>query len=109
MKDVKIPTSTSYHDYLVSSLKDSQHAADYIAIALELDEEGREPELLRAMLKNVMEARRQSNNLSEAAIQHYEQLDKILRETGGEEIYTLIEFLNALGYRIELVQKDSFV
>ena len=108
MKDVKMPTSTSYRDYLVSSLKDSQHAADYIAVALELDEEGSEPELLRAMLKNIMEARRQSNNLSEAARQHYEQLDKILRESGGEEIYTLIEFLNALGYRIELAQKDSF-
>lgn len=106
MKDVKIPPTTSYHDYLISSLKDSQHAADYIAVALELDEEGREPELLRAMLKNVLEARLKSNNLSQAAKQHYEQLDKILSETGGAEIYTLIEFLDALGYRIAIAPKD---
>lgn len=106
MKDVKMPTSTSYHDYLVSSLQDSQHAADYIAVALELEEEGREPELLKAMLKNVIEARLKSNNLLEVAKQHYEQLDKILSETGGAEIYTLIEFLDALGYRIAIAPKD---
>ena len=99
-------TSTSYHDYLVSSLKNSQHAADYIAVALELEEEGREPELLRAMLKNVMEARMLSNNISIAAKQYYDKLDEILSETGGAEIYTLIEFLDALGYRINLTLKN---
>jgi DNA-binding phage protein len=101
-----MPISTSYHDYLISSLKDSRHAADYIAVALELEEEGREPELLRAMLKNVMEARVLSNNFSLAAKQYYDKLDKILSETGGAEIYTLIEFLDALGYRINLALKN---
>lgn len=105
MKDVEILTSTSYHNYLISSLQNSQHAANYIAVALELEEEGREPELLRAMLKNVMEARA-SHHLSEATKQHYEKLDKILSETGGSEIYTLIEFLDALGYRIDITPKD---
>ncbi len=101
-----MPTTTSYHNYLVSSLKDSQHAANYIAVALELEDQGREPELLRAMLKNVMEARILSNNVSIAAKQYYEKLDEILSETGGAEIYTLIEFLDALGYRIDLALKN---
>ncbi|MDF5727323.1 MAG: transcriptional regulator [Rhizonema sp. PD38] len=101
-----MPTTTSYHNYLVSSLKDSQHAANYIAVALELEEQGREPELLRAMLKNVMEARILSNNVSIAAKQYYDKLDEILSETGGAEIYTLIEFLDALGYRIDLALKN---
>jgi DNA-binding phage protein len=105
MKEVKAPRSSSYHEYLISSLKDPQEAAAYIGVMLEL-EEGREPELLRKALKNVIDARLLSDNLSEEAKQHYEQLDKMLSETGGTEIYTLIEFLDALGYRIALVPKD---
>lgn len=100
MKDVKVPTSRSYHEYLISSLKDPQEAAAYIETFLELEEKGPEPELLRSALKDVVEARLQSNNLSEEAKQRYEKLDKILLETGGTEIYSLVEFLDALGFRI---------
>ncbi|MBF2004907.1 MAG: transcriptional regulator [Chlorogloeopsis fritschii C42_A2020_084] len=105
MKEVKTPTSSSYHDYLISSLKDPEHAAAYIGVMLEL-EEGREPELLGSALKDIIEARLLSGNLSEEAKHHYEKLDKILSETGGNEIYTLIEFLDALGYRIAIAPKD---
>lgn len=106
MKEVKAPRSSSYHEYLISSLKDPQEAAGYLETFLELEEEESEPELLRSALKNVVDARLLSDNLSEEAKQHYEQLDKMLSESGGTEIYTLIEFLDALGYRIALVPKD---
>ena len=39
---------------------------------------------------------------SEEAKQHYEKLNKMLSETGGAEIYTLVEFLDTLGLRIAL-------
>jgi DNA-binding phage protein len=106
MKDVKTPTSSSYNEYLISSLKDPQEAAAYLETFLELEEEGREPELLRSALKDVVDAFLLSDNLSQEAKQHYEQLDQMLSETGGTEIYTLISFLDALGYRIALVPKD---
>lgn len=106
MKELKKPTSRSYHDYLISSLKDPEHATAYLETFLELDEEGREPEILRSALKDIIDARLLLNNLSEAAKQHYELLDKLLSENAGNEIYTLIEFLDALGYRIALVPKD---
>ncbi len=99
MKDVQTPTSRSYHDYLISSLKDPQEAAAYIEIVLEF-EQGFEPEILRAVLKDVVDARMKVNNLSEEARLHYEKLDKILLATGGAEIYSLVELLNALGFRI---------
>ncbi|MCM0592183.1 MAG: transcriptional regulator [Gloeotrichia echinulata CP02] len=105
MKDVKTPTSSSYHDYLISSLKNPEHATAYLETFLELEAEGREPELLRSALKDIIDARLQLNNLSQEAKETYEQLDKILLESGGSEIYTLIEFLDALGYRIALVPK----
>lgn len=69
MKEAKTQRSRSYHEYLVSSLKDSEHAAAFIGVMLELDEEGFEPELLRSALKDVIEARLQMNNLSEEAKQ----------------------------------------
>lgn len=106
MKDVKIATSKSYRESLINSLKDSEHAAAYIAVMLELDEEGYDPKMLSSALKEVVEARKLTDNFSEAAQQRYEQFDKILAETGGAEILKLIEFLDALGYRINLVDKD---
>jgi DNA-binding phage protein len=102
MKEVKTPRSRSYREYLISSLKDPERAAGYIGVMLELDEEGFEPELLRSALKEVMEAHEQMNNLSEEAKQRYEKLDKMLLETKGTEIYSLIEFLDALGFRIAI-------
>ena len=106
MKEVKAPTSKSYKEYLISSLKDSQEAAAYIETFLELDEEGYDPKMLSSALEEVVEARKRSDNFSSTAQQHYEQLDGILAETGGKEILKLIEFLDALGYRINLVDKD---
>ena len=108
MKDVKTPTSKSYHDYLISSLKDVEHAAAYIEVMLELEQPEEEPspvELLRSALKDVMDARAQSDNISEEAKQLYEKLDKILLETKGAEIYGLVELLDALGYRIAIAPK----
>ncbi|MBD2006719.1 MULTISPECIES: DNA-binding protein [Cyanophyceae] len=105
MKDVKTPTTRSYHDYLISSLQDSEHAAAYIEVALELEEGESEPELLRAMLKDIVDARLKLNNLSEEAKFRYQKLDKILCETGGAEIYTLVELLDALGFRIAIAPK----
>ncbi len=103
---MKTQRSRSYREYLISSLRDTEHAAAYIGAIVELDEEGFEPELLRSALKEVVEAREQMNNLSEEAKLRYEKLDKILLETGGAEIYSLIEFLDALGFQIEIAPKD---
>ncbi|WP_414621137.1 DNA-binding protein [Calothrix sp. CCY 0018] len=106
MEDLKAPTSKSCKEYLVNSLKDSQEAAAYIETFLELDEDGYDAKIFRSALEEVVEAQKRSDNFSEAAQEHYEQLDKILAETGGAEIRGLIEFLDTLGYRINLVEKD---
>ena len=105
MKDVKMPTSRSYHDYLISSLKDPERAAGNIEVALELEEKDPQPDVLRLTLKDVIEARVRMNKLSEEAKQSYEKLDKILLETGGVEIYGLVELLDALGFRIAIASR----
>lgn len=104
MKNVKMPTSDSWLDSLVESLKDSEEAAAYIEAILE--EKDPEPELLRAALKDVVEARLQINNLSTEVKQRYEKLDRMLLDTGGAEIYSLVELLDSLGFRIAIAPKD---
>lgn len=106
MKDVKTPTSRSYREYLINSLQNRERAAGYIAVMLELDEEGYDAKIFRSALEEVVEARKRSGDLSETAQKYYEQFDQILAENGGAEILKLIEFLDALGYRISLVEKD---
>ena len=100
MKEVKMPTSDSWLDSLIESLKDPEEAAAYIEVALELEEKDPQPDMLRLTLKDVVEARVRLNNLSEEAKRSYEKLDKILSETGGAEIYGLVELLDVLGFRI---------
>lgn len=104
MKNVKTPTSDSWHDALIESLKNPERAAGYIEAILE--EKQPEPELLYSALKDVINARILSDNLSEDAKNCYQRLDKILSETKSTEIYTFVELLDILGYRITLVAKD---
>jgi DNA-binding phage protein len=107
MKEVKMPTSDSYLDALIEELKDPEMAAGSIEVALELEEKDPQPDILRLTLKDVVEARVRSNNLSEEAKRRYEKLDKILLETGGSEIYSMVELLDALGFRIVIAPKDN--
>lgn len=100
-----MPTSDSYHDALIESLKDPERAAGNIEVALELEEKDPQPDLLLLTIKDVMEAHEQMNNLSKEAKLCYEKFDKILLETGGSEIYSLVELLDALGFRIVIALK----
>jgi len=100
MKDVKMPTSRSYQTFLIESLKNTEEAAGYIEVILA--EGSDEPLLLRNALHNVVEACASMNKLSESAQQHHEKLDKRLTQSGGAEIYTFIELLDALGFRVAI-------
>lgn len=53
-KELKVPTSRSYHEYLISSRKTPESVAGYIEVMLEFESEDPEPELLRAGFKDVM-------------------------------------------------------
>jgi DNA-binding phage protein len=107
MKEVKMPTSDSYLDALIEELKDPERAAGSLEVVLELEEKDPQPDMLRMTLKDVIKAREQANNLSEEAQRSYKKLDKILLETGGVEIYGLVELLDALGFRLAIAPKDN--
>jgi DNA-binding phage protein len=100
MKEMKMPTSDSYYESLIESLKDAEHAGGFIGAILE--EKDPEPALLRNAIRKVIEARIRMNALSESAKEHHEKLDKMLTESGGSEIYSLVELLEALGFKLEI-------
>ena len=104
MKDVKAPTSHSYREYLIESLKEAEEAAGYIGAILE--EKDPEPALLRNAIRNVIEARIRMNALSDSAKEVHEKLDRMLTESGGSEIYSLVELLEALGFKLEITIAD---
>lgn len=104
MKDVKAPTSRSYQEFLIESLRNTQEAAGYIEVTL--TEASDEPKLLQMVLKDVVDSRLKFNNLSESAQLQWEKLDKMLTESGGAEIYSLVELLEALGFKLEISVAD---
>jgi DNA-binding phage protein len=105
MKEMKMPTSYSYRESLIESLKYPEHAAGFIGAILE--EKDPEPALLRNAIRKVIEARIRMNALSESAKEHHEKLDKMLTESGGSEIYSLVELLEALGFKLGITVEDS--
>ena len=105
MKNVKMPTSDSYREYLIESLKDPEEAGGFIGAILE--EKDPEPALLRNAIRKVIEARIRMNALSESAKEHHEKLDKMLTESGGSEIYSLVELLEALGFKLGITVADT--
>lgn len=106
MKNVKAPTSKSYHDYLISRLKEPSYAALYLETHLEEDEDF-EPELLRLALGNISQALSSLKMSPEQAELHRQELDKILSQEGGDVIYGLAVWLNKLGLKLTVSIADQ--
>lgn len=104
MKKVKTPTSDSYQNYLVESLKDAEEAAAYIEAILEV--ENPEPQLLSSALNDVIDARLRINNLSDVAKLNWERLKQMLLNSSGAEIYQLVALLDTLGFKLSVNLKE---
>ncbi|MEG4504733.1 transcriptional regulator [Microcoleus sp. F6_B4] len=105
MNNAIAPTSDSWLNALIESLKNPAEAAAYLSVALEA--ESPDFQLLRAEIQDVIDARLLANNLSKQAKVHHEALDKMLLESGGSEIYTSIALLDALGFRLTVTLKED--
>lgn len=105
MKNVKAPTSRSYQELLIASLRNAEEAAGYIEVTL--TEPSDEPKLLLMVLKDVIDSRLKFHSLSESAQLQWEKLDKMLTASSGSEIYCFIELLEALGFKLGISVADS--
>lgn len=105
MSSVKVPTSDSYHDYLILRLRDPEEAAAYIEAILEEPEP--EPELLRSALQDVLEALGQTGFSVEQKQVYQQQLEQILSSTGSTAISELANWLHRLGLKLTIVAPDD--
>ncbi|MBE9120678.1 transcriptional regulator [Tychonema sp. LEGE 07199] len=105
MKNVKAPTSRSYQEFLIESLRNAQEAAGYIEVTL--TEASDEPKLLQMVLKDIVDSRLKFHNLSESAQIQWEKLDKMLTASAGAEIYCFVELLEALGFKLGITVEES--
>ncbi|TVP62988.1 MAG: transcriptional regulator [Nodularia sp. (in: Bacteria)] len=103
-----MPTSDSYHEYLISRLKDPNYAAVYLETHLELaDGEQPEPELLKLALSHIAEALGEKNMTPEEVSLHIKKIDALLSQSGSEEIYNLGNWLNTLGLKLTVTVSEK--
>ncbi len=77
------------------------YAAVYLETHLELEQgEEPDPKLLLLALSHVAEALGEQKMTPEQAKIHLEKLDELLSQRGGEAIYNLGSWLNALGLKL---------
>ncbi|MCP2731541.1 helix-turn-helix domain-containing transcriptional regulator [Limnofasciculus baicalensis] len=99
-----MPTSDSYHDYLIARLKDSNYAALYLETHFELDEgESPDSQLLKLALSHVAEA---LGSPDKAKI-YQEKLDELLSQSGSDVIYSLGTWLQLLGLKLTVAVADD--
>ncbi|MBE9142263.1 helix-turn-helix domain-containing transcriptional regulator [Planktothrix mougeotii] len=104
MQDVKIPVSDSYHNYLIESLKDPEEAAAYLEVALE--EGSDQPQLLKKVISNILEAHSQLNYSYDSNQINREKLDQAVALINCIAIYNFMELVDLLGFKISIQVKE---
>ncbi|MEA5533343.1 hypothetical protein [Crocosphaera sp. XPORK-15E] len=98
--DEKMPTSDSYHDSLIESLKDSHYAAVYLETHLETEEHEFEPELLKLALTHVLEALGSQVLTPEQMTIQVKNLEQLMKKSPPEAINDLAYLLKSLGLKL---------
>lgn len=93
-----MPTSRSYHSYLIESLKDSQEAAAYLDAVLE---ECNYDEFCLA-LKNVAEAKFATLESSQSNSDR-EVVENILYSQANLDLVSSFQALNNLGFKLSVI------
>jgi probable addiction module antidote protein len=100
----KYPRSVSYHDELIKSLKDHDHAVAYLNAALEESSKGdaESQKLLLVALRNVTEAQGNISDLAKRSKIRRESIYKMLSEDGNPYLQSFTSLIHAMGFNIRL-------
>jgi DNA-binding phage protein len=97
-----MPTSRSYHSYLIESLKDPQEAAAYLDAVLE---DGSFEEV-RLALTNIVEAQIAASDDVQVA-SHRREIYTTLSQQNQLDFSTLLAILTELGFRIAIAPRED--
>jgi len=101
-----MPT-VSYHPYKISTLKDSKYAAVYLTTILEAQESDLELGLLELALRDVFEALGEPNMSPASAKLHLEKLEDLLSKPGTAAIFSLADWLAAMGLKLNVTVNEN--
>lgn len=101
-----LKNTTSYHDDLIESLKNSKEADLYLRIAMEEYHEDNDTESLLVALRNIAEARGGMSQLSKKTHLNRQNLYQVLSKNGNPTLGTFELILKGLGYRLA-IQPDE--
>lgn len=103
MNKSKITENTSsYHDELIESLKNSQEADLYLRVAMEEYHEDGDTEALLIALRNISEARGGMSQLAQKTRLNRQNLYNALSKNGNPRLNTFELILKGLGYRLAI-------
>lgn len=105
MTEAKSRISRSYQEYLISALQDPARATGNIEVALEVEDF--DLEVLKVTISNVVEAYSKVDSKSDIIKQKHKELESIITNSKGVEIFALIDLLNILGFKLTLGLKDK--
>lgn len=94
--------STSYHSYLIGSLKDPQEASGYLNAALE---DGDIDGFLEA-LRHVVEAQGGIGLLSQKAEKSRNSLYKTVTKTGNPYLRNTNDILHSMGFKLAVLPQE---
>ncbi|MFA5075158.1 MAG: hypothetical protein WC436_03595 [Candidatus Babeliales bacterium] len=97
-------SSVSYHDELIMSLKNHDHAVAYLNAAIEESFKGdkESQKLLLLALKNVAEAQGSITELAKRSNIRRESIYKMLSNEGNPYLQSFTSLLHAMGFSIRL-------
>src|SRR5262245_30872383 len=95
--------SSSYQDYLITSLQDSEEAAGYLNAALE----GGDIKVFLLALQIVIKAQGGVSLLAERTHKSRTSLYKALSENGNPHLRNTNEILSAIGMHLAVVRNDA--
>ena len=94
--------TSSYHDWLIDSLKNKKRAALYLQVALDEYQEDGNSEALLLALRNVTEAQGGMRLLAQKSHLNRESLYKTLSRKGNPKLQTLGALLKGLGFELQI-------
>jgi probable addiction module antidote protein len=96
------PSTGSYEEQLIASLKDKQEAAAYLQVALEEYQKDNDAEALLMALRHVAEAQGGIAKLARKTHLNRESLYRTLSSKGNPRLQTLGLVLKALGFELSI-------
>lgn len=101
-----LKNTTSYHNELIESLRDTKEADLYLRIAMEEYHEDGDVEALLLALRNIAEAKGGMSQLAKKTHLNRQNLYHVLSKKGNPTLDTLELILKSLGYRLA-IQPDE--